>query len=65
LGAGTALKLVVRYLLDTTVLIAASRHQEPAQSWLQAALRQDAEIGVSAVTAAEFFAGLRTDERPR
>jgi predicted nucleic acid-binding protein len=55
----------VRYLLDTTVLIEASRHREPALSWLQEALRKSDEVGVCAVTVAEFFAGLRPDERPR
>jgi predicted nucleic acid-binding protein len=55
----------LRYLLDTTVLIEASRHREPALSWLQEALRTPVEVGVCAVTIAEFFAGLRPDERPR
>ena len=55
----------MRYLLDTMVLIEASRHREPALSWLQETLRKSDEVGVCAVTVAEFFAGLRPDERPR
>lgn len=55
----------MRYLLDTTVLIEASRHREPALSWVQEALRKSDEVGACAVTVAEFFAGLRPDERPR
>lgn len=55
----------MRYLVDTTVLIDASRQQEPALSWLETALRQSIEVGVSAVTIAEFFTGVRPDQRPR
>ena len=55
----------MRFLLDTTVLIDASLHREPARSWLQETLRQSGEVGVCAVVVAEFFAGLRPDERPR
>jgi len=59
------LKPVTRFLLDTTVLIEASRHREPALSWLHEALQTPDEVGVCAVIVAEFFAGLRPDERPR
>jgi predicted nucleic acid-binding protein len=55
----------MRFLLDTTVLIDASRHREPARSWLQEVLGLSSEVGVCVVTIAEFFAGLRPDERPR
>jgi predicted nucleic acid-binding protein len=54
-----------RFLLDTTVLIDASQEREPALTWLRNALRQVDEIGVCAVTVAEFFAGLQPHERPR
>lgn len=53
------------FIVDTTVLIDAARHKEPAYSWLRAALRRPGEVAVSAVNVAEFFAGLRPDERPR
>ena len=56
---------VRRFLLDTTVLIDASRHREPAVSWLREALRTSDEVGICAVIVTEFFAGLRPDERPR
>ncbi len=56
---------MTRFLLDTTVLIGASRQREPALSWLHEALQTSDEIGVCAVIVAEFFAGLRPDERPR
>ena len=59
------MKPVTRFLLDTTVLIEASRHREPALSWLHEALRKSDEVGVCAVSVAEFFAGLRPDERLR
>lgn len=52
-----------RFLLDSTVLIDAGRRREPALSWFRDALRRRDEIGVSAVTLAEFFAGLRPPER--
>jgi predicted nucleic acid-binding protein len=55
----------VRFLVDTTVLIDASRHREPALSWLQDAIQRPDEVGVCAVIVAEFFAGLRPDERSR
>jgi tRNA(fMet)-specific endonuclease VapC len=55
----------MRFRLDTTVLIEASRHREPALSWLREALRTPDEVGVCAVIVAEFCAGLRPDERPR
>jgi tRNA(fMet)-specific endonuclease VapC len=55
----------MRFRLDTTVLIEASRHREPALSWLREALRTPDEVGVCAVIVAEFFAGLQPDERPR
>ena len=55
----------MRFLVDTTVLIDASRHREPALSWLQDAIQRLDEVGVCAVIVAEFFAGLRPDERSR
>lgn len=55
----------MRILLDTTVLIDASRHREPALSWLNDVLRQSNEVGVCSVVVAEFFAGLRPEERSR
>jgi tRNA(fMet)-specific endonuclease VapC len=58
-------ELEVRFLVDTTVLIDASRHREPALSWLQGAIQQPGEVGVCAVIVAEFFAGLRPEERAR
>lgn len=55
----------MRYLVDTTVLIDASRQREPALPWLRTALGQRVVVGVSVVSIAEFFAGLRPDERPQ
>ena len=54
---------MARYLLVPTVLIDASKDLEPATSWLTRALSGTDEIGTSAVTMAEFFAGLRPEER--
>jgi predicted nucleic acid-binding protein len=50
-------------LLDTTVLIDISRRREPSTSWVQDAIRNAAELCVSAITGAEFFAGLPPSER--
>jgi predicted nucleic acid-binding protein len=55
----------MRLLLDTNVLIDASKQREPARSWLEQALRQPNQIGVCAVTVAEFFAGILPAERLR
>jgi hypothetical protein len=52
-------------ILDTTVLIDAAKHREPALSWLRDALEQSIELGVCGVIVAEFYAGLRPDERSR
>lgn len=51
------------YLLDTTVLIDAAREREPGASWLRGHLRRPDPIGVSAITVAEFFAGLDPRDR--
>lgn len=53
-----------RYLLDTTVLIDVSRRYEPVVSALQALVDAGHELGVSPVSVAEFFSGIRVDERP-
>lgn len=55
----------MRFLLDTTVLIDASKQRDPALTWLQRVLRQRNEVGVCAVTVAEFFTGLLPAEYPR
>jgi len=51
------------YLLDTTVLIDVSRRRPVAVSWFDDAMRGPAQICVSAVAVAEFFAGLRPEHR--
>src|SRR5215203_1194113 len=51
------------YLLDTTVLIDVARRKEPATSWLGDTLRRSDQVCVSAVTVAEFFAGVRPAQR--
>jgi predicted nucleic acid-binding protein len=51
------------YLLDTTVLIDVARRKEPATSWLNNTLRRSDQVCVSAVTVAEFFAGVRPLQR--
>lgn len=68
-GSGYRLRLrltrAVRYLVDTTVLIDASRQQEPALTWMQTALRDRVVVAVSTISIAEFVTGFRPDERPR
>jgi predicted nucleic acid-binding protein len=51
------------YLLDTTVLIDVARRREPATSWLNRIVRRPIQTCVSAVTVAEFFAGVRPEQR--
>lgn len=51
------------YLLDTTVLIDVSRRRQSTLSWLDSAIRGPAEICVCAIAVAEFFAGLRPEQR--
>jgi predicted nucleic acid-binding protein len=50
-------------LLDTTVLIDVARRREPATSWLNRIVRRPIQTCVSAVTVAEFFAGVRPEQR--
>jgi predicted nucleic acid-binding protein len=50
-------------LLDTTVLIDVARRREPATSWLNKIVRHPIQTSVSAVTVAEFFAGVRPEQR--
>lgn len=52
-----------RYLLDTTVLIDVSKRSEPISSHIRELLDGPDEVGVCAVNVAEFFAGLRPEER--
>ena len=50
-------------MLDTTVLIDVARRREPATSWLHKIVRRPIQTCVSAVTVAEFFAGVRPEQR--
>lgn len=51
------------YLLDTTVLIDVSRRRQAAVVWLSGALRGSEQVCISAVSVAEFFAGLHPEHR--
>lgn len=53
-----------RFLLDTTVLIDVSKEVEPIASHVHGWLSGPDEVGICGVVVAEFFAGLRPDERP-
>lgn len=53
-----------RYLLDTDVLIHYSKGREPETGRIQAMIASGDELGVSAVTIAEFFAGLAPGSHP-
>jgi predicted nucleic acid-binding protein len=50
-------------LLDSTVLTDISRQREPSSSWFQDAAWGPNELCVSAVSFAEYFAGLRPEQR--
>lgn len=54
---------MTRYLLDTSFLIDAVRHREPAESRLQAMIDGGDEIGVTPVVVAEFFSGTAETRR--
>jgi predicted nucleic acid-binding protein len=51
-----------RYLIDTDVLIDYSKGREPAVARLQQLIDQEEELGVCAVNAGEFFAGVPPDD---
>lgn len=53
-----------RYLLDTTALIDFSKGFEPSRTKVLELIDSGQEVGVCAVTVAEFFAGLAPTERP-
>jgi predicted nucleic acid-binding protein len=55
---------VRRYLLDTTVLIDLSKGVAPVGARLDALVAAGNELGICAVTAAEFFAGVPPAEHP-
>lgn len=57
-------KMAGRYLLDTTVLVDASKNREPVRSRVNDLRRGPGEIGVSVVNVAEFIAGVRPEDRP-
>jgi predicted nucleic acid-binding protein len=54
---------VSRYLLDTDVLIDYSKGREPATSFLRRRIDRGDELGLCAITVAEFFAGVPPDRR--
>lgn len=53
-----------RYLLDTTALIDISKEIEPISSHIRGWLDGPEEVGICGVVVAEFFTGLRPNERP-
>lgn len=55
---------MTRHLLDTTVLIDFSLGREPVPSRVLQYLRDGHELGVSAVSVAEFYAGIKPGDLP-
>ena len=53
-----------RYLLDTDALISLSKGVPAARAFLARAMQQRDELGVTAVTVAEFYAGLTPQQLP-
>lgn len=49
---------MTRYLLDTDVLINASKHRDPDRAWILGHIRGGDSLTVCAVTLAEFYSGL-------
>jgi tRNA(fMet)-specific endonuclease VapC len=54
-----------RYLLDTSALIDLSKRREPARTRLRALLEAGDILGVCAINVAEFFSGIRPEERQK
>lgn len=54
---------MARHLLDTTALIDYSKKREPAYSRIVALIAAEEDLGVCAVNVAEFYAGLRPEQR--
>jgi predicted nucleic acid-binding protein len=55
---------MTRYLIDTDVLISFSRGREPVTSRLLALLEAGNDLGLCAVTVAEFYAGAERGQHP-
>jgi hypothetical protein len=55
---------VTRYLLDTTALIDFSKGREPAKTRILDMIDNGDELGLCAINVAEFYAGVRSGERP-
>jgi predicted nucleic acid-binding protein len=53
------------YILDTDVLINASKNREPDRTWLLGRIREGAAVGITAVTVAEFYSGVKPGDHPR
>lgn len=56
---------MIRYLLDTDVLITFSRGRQPTTSRLLALLEQGNEVGICPVTVAEYYAGVKRGTDPQ
>ncbi len=52
-----------RYLLDTTALIDFSKNREPARSKLLSIIENNDDVGVCAITVAEFYTGIPPETR--
>ncbi|MDX2179391.1 MAG: type II toxin-antitoxin system VapC family toxin [Bryobacteraceae bacterium] len=55
---------MIRYLIDTNILIDALRYKRPEEHWI-AALGRTATLACSVVTLAELYAGIRSNETER
>jgi predicted nucleic acid-binding protein len=55
---------LTRYLLDTTALIDFSKGREPAFSQLRRWIETEDTVAVCAVSVAEFYAGLPSEDAP-
>jgi tRNA(fMet)-specific endonuclease VapC len=56
---------MTRYLLDTDVLINASKHREPDRTWILERIRNGDSLTVCAVSLAEFYSGLPRGQETR
>src|SRR3712207_2211184 len=54
---------MARHFLDTTALIDFAKRREPAYSRIVALIAAEEDLGVCAVNVAEFYAGLRPEQR--
>lgn len=55
---------MTKYVIDTDVLINAAKNREPDRTWLLTKVRDGDQLGLCAITLAEFYSGIRRGTQP-